>query len=269
MKRLMLILLVAASAHAQNFRAEAFRAHMRFLASDALEGRAAATRGHLVAAEYVAAQLELAGASVSFQDVPMLATVASAESTVTLTREGAEPITLKVFDTFVTSGDPLHAETNLSAPIVFAGYGITASQQKYDDYAGVDAKGKIVAVFTGAPAAFPNAVRAHHSSTLNKINNAAAHGAIAVMFLTSPKEAVRSPWPRVQRGSKNGSMHWLQADGKPHDVDPVVSATVTLGLDATKLFFGGEADAVFATLEREKPRANPLRMKAEIRIRSS
>ncbi|HUP63374.1 MAG TPA: M28 family metallopeptidase [Thermoanaerobaculia bacterium] len=273
MKRLLIILLIASSAHAQTFRTEAFRAHMRFLASDALEGRGAATRGHLVAAEYVAAQLELAGVTASFQEVPLLATVASADSTVTLHREGEEPLTLRAFDTFVTSGDPLRAETKIEAPVVFAGYGVTAREQRYDDYAGVDARGKIVTMFTGAPAAFPNAARAHYSSTLNKITNAAEHGAVAVLFLTSPKEAARTPWPRVVRGSKLGSMHWLQADGKPHDVDPVVSANVTLGLEATKQFFGSEAVAVFQTLESGGRTSRPPRgadgTSALLHIRSS
>lgn len=271
---LALTLVLVTSAASAQFKAEAIRAHMRFLASDLLEGRGTATRGYRIAAEYVAAQFDLAGLEPGanggwFQEVPFLATVPSAESSVTFTRDGAAPVTLRAFETFVTYGDPLHAERVVEGPVVFAGYGITAPDRRYDDYAGVDAKGKIVAIFTGAPRAFPDAVRAHHSSSQNKVENAAKHGAAGLIFLTSPAEAARAPWPRALRQTKLGSMHWTRADGSPHAVEPALSSSVTFGLDATRMFFGAEADAVFAGLERPQPRADALRTRARIRVVST
>jgi len=158
------------------FSAAAVKAHIRFLADDLLEGRGTGTRGHRIAASYVAAQFEAAGLETSFQEVPFRATMPSAESTLTLLREGEEPVTLRAFESFVTQGDALRSDNSIEAPVVFAGFGITAPDQKYDDYAGIDVRGKIAAVFTGAPPSFPNEVRAHHSASLNKIDNAARHG---------------------------------------------------------------------------------------------
>lgn len=262
------------TAPSQPFKTDPIRAHMRFLASDLLEGRGTATRGYRIAAEYVAAQFEIAGLEPGangswFQEVPFLATVPSAESSVTFTRDGAAPVMLRAFETFVTYGDPLNVEKVLDGPVVFAGYGITAPDQRYDDYAGVDAKGKIVAMFSGAPRTFPDAVRAHHSSGLNKVQNAAKHGAAGLIFLTTPAESARAPWPRVQRQTKLGSMYWTRADGTPHDVDPTLSSSVTLSLEATKMFLGSQAEAVFAGLGRPQPRASALRMRARVRIVSA
>jgi hypothetical protein len=251
------------------FSTAAIKAHIRFLADDLLEGRGTGTRGHRIAATYVAAQFESVGLETSFQEVPFRATVPGAESTVTFMRDGAEPVTLRAFEDFVTAGDPLNGDRVIETDVVFAGFGITAPEQKYDDYAGVDARGKIAAVFGGAPPSFPNAVRAHHSSSLNKIENAAKHGAIAVMTLESPKEAVRAPWARVIRQSKLGSMHWLRADGTPNAVIPTLSAGVGVSLEATRRIFGSEADAVFASLDRGKPHAAPLGLRARIHLVST
>jgi len=263
---LLLATILAANAA---FSPAAIKAHMRFLADDLLEGRGTGTRGHRIAANYVAAQFEAAGLETSFQDIPFLETVPSAESTVTLTREGAHPVTLRAFEAFVTQGDPLKRDNVIEAPVIFAGYGVTAPDQRYDDYAGVDVRGKIVAVFSGAPPVFANAVRAHHSASRNKIENAASHGAVALITLESPKEALRTPWPRVVRQSKLGSMHWLQSDGTPNAVSPSLSAAVGFNLESTKLLFGDEAEAVFASLDQSRPQAGPLRLRARIHLVSA
>lgn len=265
---LLVLALVASSAVA---RTEAIRAHMTFLASDLLEGRATGTRGYRIAAEYVAAHYEAYGLEPGadgsyFQEVPFLETVPSPDSTVTLIREGAEPVTLKIFEDFTSSGDPLAAERTLEAEIVFAGYGVSAPEQQYDDYAGGGVRGKIVAVFTGAPARFPNAVRAHHSASLTKIETAARNGAVGLIFLTSPAEDQRAPWPRKARGARLGSMHWTRRDGSPVAVERTLSSNLTLSLDATRRLLGDQAEAVFNTVANNAPKANPLRTRARISL---
>jgi hypothetical protein len=251
------------------FTAGAIKAHITFLANDLLEGRGTGTRGHRIAANYVAAQFAAAGLETSFQEVAFRETVASPDSTVTLTRDGAEPVTLRAFESFVTQGDALQDDRVVEARVVFAGFGITAPDQKYDDYTNIDVRGKIVAVFPGAPPSFPNAIRAHHSSSLNKIENAAKHGAIALITLESPKDAQRSPWERVTRQSKLGTMHWLEANGAPHAVNPSLSAGIGVDLETTKKIFGDEADAVFASLDAGLPKAKPLALTARIHLISA
>ena len=62
----------------------------------------------------------------------------------------------------------LRGESSVDAPVVFVGFGVTAPHQKYDDYAGADVKGKIVATIYGAPAKFPSTERAYYSDGLVK-----------------------------------------------------------------------------------------------------
>ena len=70
-------------------------------------------------------------------------------------------------------GDPLRTDANADAPVVFVGFGVTAPRFKYDDYAGVDVHGKIVAALYGAPPSFPSAPGAHYSDGVDqKLRNA-------------------------------------------------------------------------------------------------
>ena len=267
-------LILALVAGVAPIKVEAIRAHMTFLASDQLEGRGTGTRGYRIAAEYVAAQYEQFGLEPGangtwFQDVPFRQTVPDPSSTVTLTRADADPVTLRIFDTFVSHGDPLSADKTIEGDVVFVGYGISAPEQRHDDYAALDVRGKIVAVFAEAPPTFSNALRAHYSSSLNKLETAARHGAAGLIYLTSPEDDARSPWPRKARQAKIGSMHWLRADGTPNAVEPSLSNTVTFGLGATRMLFGAEAPAVFASLENGRPKANPLKVKGRIHLVST
>lgn len=269
-----LFLVLALVASTAVVRTEAIRAHMTFLASDLLEGRATGTRGYRIAAEYVASQFELAGVEPGanggwYQDVPFRETIASADSTVTFIRAGEERITLRNFEGFTSYGDPLSADKVVEGEIVFAGYGVSAPEQKYDDYAGIDLKGKIAAIFPGAPPSFPNALRAHYSSGLNKSETAAAHGAAGLMILTSPAEDLRAPWPRKARGARLGSMHWTHADGRLEAVDPRLSNNVTISLDATRKLLGSEAEAVFAAVTKGTPKSKPIAARARIHLISA
>jgi Zn-dependent M28 family amino/carboxypeptidase len=251
------------------FSAGAIKAHIQFLANDLLEGRGTGTRGYRIAANYVAAQFGAIGLETSFQEVPLRETVPSAQSSVTLLRDGAEPVTLRAFEQFVTQGNALKDDETVEAPVVFAGFGVTAPDQTYDDYANLDVRGKIVAIFGGAPPSFSNAIRAHHSASLNKIENAARHGAVGLITLESPKDAQRSPWTRVTRQSKLGTMHWLRADGTPNAVNPQLTTGIGVDLDTTKTIFGGEAEAVFASLDRGQPQPKPLKLRARIHLVSA
>ncbi|HYR26912.1 MAG TPA: M28 family metallopeptidase, partial [Thermoanaerobaculia bacterium] len=268
---LLVLALVASTAVA---RTEAIRAHMTFLASDLLEGRGTGTRGYRIAAEYVAAQYELAGLEPAangswYQEVPFRETVPDGSSTMTFTRDGAPPVTLRNFDGFTSYGDPLTTDKVIEGDVVFAGYGISAPDQKYDDYAGLDVRGKVVAIFGSAPARFPNAVRAHYSSSLNKIETAAAKGAVGLITLTSPEDEARYPWERKARQTRIGSMHWLRPDGTPNAVDPKLSSTAGISLEATRQLFGAQAEAVFESLEDGKPKPQALRTRVRMELKST
>ncbi|HEX8170875.1 MAG TPA: M28 family metallopeptidase [Thermoanaerobaculia bacterium] len=257
-----LLLILALAGAAPRFRAEPIRAHMTFLASDLLEGRGTATRGHEIAASYVASQFEAAGLEPGangswYQRVPFLQTTGDPSSTVTITRRGAAPVVLRNFERFTTYGDPLRDDSIIEGDVVFAGYGVTAPDQGYDDYANVDVRGKIVALASGAPPRFANPLRAHHSSTIVKMENAAKHGAVGLIFIRTPADDRRAPWARSVRQSRLGSMHWLRADGTPNAVFPEVSTSINFGADATSLLFDNPSE-VAETIERGTPKAAAL-----------
>ena len=185
---------------------EAIRGTMRFLADDALEGRGTATRGHEIAAKYMAAQFESLGLapagddSTYFQRVPLRSTRADvANSTVTVIRDGKEEKLVWGKD-FAQTGDAGRSEVSVEAPVVYVGFGVTAPDQNYDDYKGIDVRGKLVAYVPGAPH-FESTVRAHYSTEESKAETGAM-GRLASsdsgilerkLFFLSPTQSATSP----------------------------------------------------------------------------
>jgi hypothetical protein len=271
-----LSLLLAASVSAQTYRVDAIRAHMKFLASDLLEGRGTGTRGHQLAAEYVATQFESYGlepggtSATYFQSVPFRKTLSLPESTMTMQR-GKEPaVTSTLGTTFMTSGNPLADRSTIEGDVVFAGFGITAPESKYDDYKGIDVKGKIVLVFNGAPEAFPNTLRAHYSSSYAKLDNAVAHGAIGAITMGLPDEYRRVAWDRVVRQTKLGAMHWLNAAGEPHAVFSAIPVTFSLSRPGAEAFFGSteKYEQAARSLAEGKARRGPIGVHVKFDVRS-
>jgi Zn-dependent M28 family amino/carboxypeptidase len=270
MRRLIpLVLFVAVSISAQNIAPERIAAHMRFLASDLLEGRGTATRGHLIAAQYVAAQYEALGLEPGangswFQSVPFRKTTPIPDqSSITI-----GSTTLAFGSGFVSNGDPLEEDARAEGSVIFVGYGITAPSQKRDDYAGVDAHGRIVAYFTGAPKNFPSDVRAHYSSSLVKFENAAAHGAIGVLTLRTSLDETRSPWARSVRQSKLGAMNWLERIGAPHATFPQLGATATLSHAGALALLGDQFDSLDKAMDAGEVKSFKLANDAAIHIAS-
>ena len=255
-------------------RPEALTGHVRFLADDLLEGRGTATRGYDLAAAYVAARFEAAGLEPGaggswLQPVPLRRTVLES-ATVTLVHKGRER-RLTLHKDFVTTGDPNRAVSEVAAGVVFAGYGITAPELGYDDFAGVDVRGKIVAILSGAPPNFPPDQRAHHSNGKNKDANLVAHGAAGVLSIRTPVDEKRSSWERTVRQSKLPSMRWLDEEKRVHDGFPELKGSVTLTRESAEALFEGAPrtlEQVFAEAEAGKPQAFAMPVEARLRRRS-
>src|SRR6202158_749485 len=127
--------------------AEKIRAHVKFLASDLLEGRGTGQRGGDIAAEYIATQFELYGLKPGaengayFQDVPMMGVKTLEATSFRLVPANGEAVSLKNLDDFVTNNESQTETADIDAPIVFVGYGITAPEYQWNDYKGVGLKG--------------------------------------------------------------------------------------------------------------------------------
>jgi len=236
----------------KTIRPSEIRAHIRFLADSLLQGRAPGTPGYDIAARYVATELEGMGLhpAVSggwFQIVPLQKAITDeAASSVTLTVNGKEQKLADAKDYILSTwfaspagkGEST-AESNVSAPVVFVGFGVTAPDQKYDDYSGVDVRGKIVAGFYGAPSTFPSTERAYYSDGTVKAKNAVAHGAVGIVSMMIPEDWKRYPWEWLVPQIQAGEMHWLDKNGKPHDFFPELRGNALLSQQGGERLFAG------------------------------
>ena len=254
----------------RGIRPEALRADLEFLADDALEGRATGSRGYDLAAKYVRARFQAEGLTSGTRDGKYF-------QTVTLRRTEVEPdassLVLEVDGKknhlaynkdFVLMETHLHTTGSVSAPVVFAGYGVTAPELGYDDYAGINVKGKIVAVFFfEAPASFPGTERAYYMDPQTKREIALAHGAIGIVEISTPETELKFPWEFMLRELKIGydSLRWLDSTQHPFGLDEQIKATALLNRSGAAALFAGERHSlqeVFATAASGKPGSFPL-----------
>jgi len=206
--------------------ADAVRAHVTFLGDDLLEGRGTASRGHELAARYVAAHFESMGLEPAGTDGTFFqrirfrtATVVPEESSFTVTRDGNEQ-SLTWGSDFVMGADARAETSTVAGPVVFVGQGITAPDVGVDDYETVDVAGKVIAFVTGAPEALSSEERAHHGRTRTKLDNALAHGAVGAIQLSGAGSGLG--------GGTRPSMTWLDEDGLPLGRETDVRTLATL-----------------------------------------
>jgi peptidase M28-like protein/PA domain-containing protein len=256
----------------ESIRPQAIRAHMNFLADDLLEGRGANSRGYEISARYMATEFESMGltpagdADTYLQNVPLRSVRPDEpKTTLSLVRNGKAE-TLAFRKEFYAAGDPARKETSVEAPVVYVGFGVTAPEQNYDDYKGVDAKGKIVALVFEAPN-FESSLKAHYSSFELKIANAAAHGAVGLIVVDDPiLEGLYSFKEQVRDLSRPG-FRWLNKEGQPNDYFPQLRGAAVLSLDASKRLFAGSGhtpEEVFHAAKEGKSLAFVLPLTAKI-----
>lgn len=222
---------------------EIIRSHVEFLAGDLLEGRATASRGYDIAAAYVAAQFRQAGLqpggddNTFFQRVPLLeATPVLPGSSAELVRED-DTYTFEYGTHYLPSADFSSASSTLSAPMVFAGFGIEAPELEYDDFAGIDLKGRIAVVFSGAPAKFSHHQRAYYSWPDHKFATLIERGAVGVITIDSSADARRTPWERRVAMSWTPEMRWLDEAGVPQNSYPQLKLRFRFNHDAAAQLF--------------------------------
>ncbi len=252
--------------------ADAIRSDMRFLADDALEGRGTATRGHEIAAKYMASRFEGMGLQPGgengsyFQQVPLRSfKTDEAKSSLTVTRNGqALPLMANV--DFILTGDPSRPDVSVEAPVVFAGFGVTAPDQNYDDYKSIDVKGKIVAFVLGAPN-FESSLKAHYSSLEVKAQTAVDHGAVGTVAFDDPISESIYPFDKWVRDLENPEYRWIDKGGRPNDEQPRLKGGALLNLSATKALFEGTphtGDEIFAGVKAGKLGSFPLPITAKM-----
>lgn len=246
---------------------EIIRSHVEFLAGDLLEGRATASRGYDIAAAYVAAQFRQAGLQPGgddksyFQHVPLLeATPVLPGSSAELVRED-DTYTFEYGTHYLPAADFVSASSTLSAPMVFAGFGIEAPELNYNDFENIDLKGRIAVVFSGAPAKFPNHQRAYYSWADHKLATLIDRGAVGVITIDSSADAKRTPWERRVAMSWTPEMRWLDETGTPQNSYAALKLRFRFNHDAAaQLFEKAQTSfaAALAASDEGTPQGFPL-----------
>jgi Zn-dependent M28 family amino/carboxypeptidase len=208
--------------------AEKIRAHVKFLASDPLEGRGTGQRGGDAAADYFATQFESyglkpAGANGTyFQEVPMVGVRTLGETSFNFVAANLEAITLKNLDDFVTSNESQAETAYIDAPMVFVGFGINAPEYNWDDYKGIDLKGKVALLFVNEPASddpkfFNGKALTDYAGWKYKFAETARRGALAALIIHRTDlagdswEVVRNSWGKERSYLQGGATPKLQA----------------------------------------------------------
>ncbi len=192
-------------------QASKLRADLTFLSSDALEGRMSLERGSEVAIQWIASEFEKAGlkpaAGDSFlQPVPLVEYKMDREQTLLNIRAQGKEETFHAPD--ATANYP--KDGVYKGRVVFAGFGISAPELHYDDYAGLDARGKIVLVFNHEPqedderSIFNGKGNTRYANPRAKMMIAQRHGAVALLIAPDPNHNAAQRRGGLDAGGRGG-----------------------------------------------------------------
>ena len=187
------------------------RADLTFIASDALLGRMSLQPGDDASVEWIAAEFAKAGLKPAATDakgqpsflqrVPLIEYRAKSAANALTLRLGTTEQSWKAPEIIGGFRD----DADITAPLAFAGFGITAPGVGYDDYKGLDAAGKVVVVFEHEPqendprARFGGTGNTRYATNRVKALNAQAHGALAMIVMAEPGRKHPSNLERVNR----------------------------------------------------------------------
>ena len=204
---------------------EKIHAHVRFLADDLLEGRYPGLRGGDLAAKYIATQFALDGLKPAgdngtyLQWINFVGMKAIPERTSFVLVPASGPaIDLKFADDYTVQNQKLTPSVDLDAPIVFVGYGVTAPEFGWNDYAGVEVKGKVILCIVGDPPSndpkfFGGKALTYYGRWTYKFEQAARMGAVGALVIHRTDLASYG-WD-VVRNSNTSEKTYLRDDQTP------------------------------------------------------
>ena len=218
--------------------------HIKVLASDEYQGRRPFTAGEEKATAYLAAEFKKLGLQPGpngsyFQDVPLVEITGTPDPTATLVGND-KSLTLKYRDDYMFLTEREQPTVVIkNSPLVFAGYGVVAPEYKWDDYAGLDVKGKTVVVLINDPGnagndttLFKGKAMTYYGRWGYKYEEAMRHGATGLLIIHDTKPA-SYPWTVVQSSNGGAKLH-------PQTPDHGASKLAVEGwitLDAAKRLF--------------------------------
>ena len=261
----------------QGISESSLQKHLTTLSSDAFQGRKPFTEGEVKTVNYLKSQFEAYGLSPGnggsyFQDVPMVELTAKPSNTMTITGNG-QSVTLNVLDDFVAYTERVEDEVSLEgSELVFAGYGVVAPEYDWNDYEGLDVKGKTVVVLVndpgfaaGDPSFFKGETMTYYGRWTYKYEEAARQGAAGCIIIHETVPA-GYPW-LVVRNSWSGASLYLDQSGDAFQ--PSVLAWMTRDA-AIKIFEASGKDMKnFSERSRQRDfRAIELGMKVSVSVKN-
>jgi len=251
---------------------ENIRAHVRFLADDLLEGRGTGQRGGDIAAEYIAAQFALYGLKPAgdngtyMQKVPMVGITPSPETTFEFDTKGGA-MRLKPLDEYVAYDQMQRPSDDIDADLAFVGYGIEAPEYNWDDYKGVDVRGKVLLMLVNEPSSstdpnfFKGRALTYYGRWVYKYEEAARKGAVGAILIHK-SEMASYPW-EVVRNSNSGEKSFLKIES------PLLKAASWIQLDVGRQLAqksGMDIDKMMADAQSRDfhPVALPAKLKAHM-----
>ncbi|HEX8667649.1 MAG TPA: M28 family metallopeptidase [Allosphingosinicella sp.] len=246
----------------------------QILASDAFEGRAPTTAGEAKTVDYIAKQFAKAGLRPGnggswYQDVPMVETT-STPTALTVTG-GAAPLTFAHRTDFVANSYQVQPRVDVrDSEMVFVGYGINAPERGWNDYAGVDVRGKTVIILINDPdwdqerlqGTFNGKAMTYYGRWTYKYEEAARQGAAAAFIVHDPQPAAYG-WNVVQ-SSWTGPQYNLDEAGGHMDQSKVVGWLTNAAAQRVLAASGQDLAALSAQAKRPGFKAVPLRTRASI-----
>jgi Zn-dependent M28 family amino/carboxypeptidase len=194
---------------APEFDGSSWWSYVKVLAADDMEGRETGSAALKRAEAYVVQQLradglEPAGADGFYQPIAFESRqiVESASSLALLNGKEVEPLSFSNDAFFSTRVD---LAPSVQAPLVFAGYGLSVPEKDYDDFAGLDLKGKVAVIVSGAPAEIPGALASHYQSPGERWKELRKAGAIGTIIILNPA-SMDIPWSRISMNRTHPSM---------------------------------------------------------------
>ena len=240
--------LVPAPARALIESGNRIHGHIEFLADDLLEGRDTGSRGHSVAAVYVASQFRSLGLIPGgerggwYQQVPFRTASHAAEPQVTLI-EGGRRIPLKFEVDAAVRPSSVRRERVFDTPLVFVGYGLDDPRLGLFDYRGLDVRGKTVVALSGTPAGLPTEIAAHLSS--QKEEMAARQGAVGYIEVSRDTIASRNP-SGLAAFARRPTVDWVDAAGKAGNTPPGLAFNLRLSREYAERLFNGSPQSLAA-----------------------
>src|SRR5919106_4988727 len=259
----------------------AIKEHIKVLASDEFEGRAPSTKGGQLAADYLANQLKAIGLEPAgengtyFQQVPIVESVVNRNFALSVPGR-----VYRYYDDVVAFSGLERSQVQAQGDIVFVGHGIVAPEQKWNDYEGVNVKGKWVLIMVNDPPAtsdepnlFGGKALTYYGRWTYKFEEAARQGAAGALLIhtdesaTYPWQVVQSSWSGTQYSLPPapgtpalGVKAWITNDAAKdlakrggHDLDQLRAAAVRRGFKPVQLSLRAAATLQQRTTRKTSP----------------